>query len=281
MQPVPTTTVMAPTALPAPPSFKLLQYPDLGTAFDPIIAQRPRIIAVGEIHKKNYSTLVSTASLFAKEALPKLVQAGYRDFVVEFLPSGPTADHEIRQYLNSGELGPLLSRWLHHHPDYCGFIGFLETARSLQQNGASINIYGSNYPSIADFLANTPEARAEYINTTTQARIMSLYSAGRKVISYTGTQHNNIEPLANEEMRSFGQNIRQIVGLQNYHEVDLYLGPLVANQTAYYLQLSGSSFLVPDRSVNALFFPGRTVMITPLPAAPLLPLSPTTSPTCD
>lgn len=236
---------------------KSFHHQSLGASLDQALSGSPQVIAAGEIHKTKKSPLVSTLSRFADEALPRLEKRGYKDYVVELLPSGQIAQAEIEAYKHTGSLGLLLSRWIIGHEDQCGIMKVLEFARL----NPSVKLYGSNFADIREFYASSKEKRAETINANNRTLILELLSQGKRIVSYTGAQHNNTNPLPGEESRSFGQEISQQIGAANYREIDIYLPELMKSVSDTDLQIDNRETMIPASGANLFVLGNRSIII--------------------
>ncbi|MDD5594409.1 MAG: hypothetical protein PHG97_06700 [Candidatus Margulisbacteria bacterium] len=246
------------TAIPAQ------HYNSLEAAILPIMAGCPKcVLAVGEIHKKEPSTLVSTAETFAAKVIPLLPAFGRTTLLTELLPYG--SREQIDQFNLTGRIEPnsLLDRWLTNvmSVDYCGTIKFLQIARD-----SGVTLYGTNLSTPEEYVIkrtagkNDEElSRIVRENTLKAMRELKIGSnnEGIQITAYNGARQNNVTPLPGEEEHSFGQ----LFSPADYLEVDIYHGNLVEKIDQKYIGLDNYGSYVPAQGVNVVSVGNRVIII--------------------
>jgi len=254
-------------------AFPILHYSDLQSAILPIMANCPKcVLAVGEIHKKDPSTLVSTAEIFAAKVIPILPAFGRTTLLTELLPYG--SREQINQFNQTGKIEPnsLLDRWLTNvmSIDYCGTIKFLQIARD-----SGVMLYGTNVSTPEEYVIkrtagkNDEElSRIVKENTLKALRELTIESRTKDIplTAYNGARQNNVTPLPGEEEHSFGQ----LFSPSEYLEVDIYHGNLLEKiEDKRYIGLDDYGSYVPTKGVNVVKVDNRVIIILPPSQQPI------------
>jgi len=254
------------------PNQRILAFPSLREAFEFILANaHPLIVSVGEVHKEETSNITSTAQLFARDALPLLVGAGYHDFIVEFFPYGKKGEKDLEEFYRTGRLSQYLESYIIGHTDYCGKMGFLQQVRALRAQNIEVNIHGIH------FHVKDDNERARGINEQMRAVIQS-FEGKKLVVSYTGAQHNNIIPVPGQEYKSNGQALRALYG-DNFVEVDIYHPDFIriSEVPPSHIALDDLENLIPTSGVIVVYPSGpagRVVIVLPRFDQPVASSSP-------
>ncbi|MFC1568372.1 hypothetical protein ACFL37_01580 [Candidatus Margulisiibacteriota bacterium] len=272
-----TSPVIAPPAQVEPVAAQTVtNFESMGAAIKHIFAseQNIQVIAFGEIHKSKASNLTPTLDHFAHEVPPVLADNNILDVVWEHIFSGKATQEEIAAFNKIQKLGPVLSQWLAYHPDYCGVIEMLRQADAL-----GISLHGCRASDQEEYLGHLANP-GTLIQKQALAAILGLLGQGKQVAVYTGAIHNDIEPLAGEGLKSFGQALRSKLG-SGYVEVDIYLPELIPNVDAAYLKLDNWEALAPEKGVNLVnLHNGRYVLILPRFSEPVVFEIPDKAPVC-
>lgn len=192
----------------------------------------PKVIAFGEIHfdceiKANKkATVKSTLEYFAEKVLPKLKKYGYKDLVLEFLLDDRRVEDELNYYRETGSLNKEKTPILLKMTEICKLRGFKKLLSTARKLGIKLHSGGPTIKELKD-----PEIQKEIHDTTKwgpkssqlttenlREKITELIQQGKKVVSYSGLWHNDIDPFVPES--SFGDEFRQQLG-DGYIEVDL------------------------------------------------------------
>lgn len=202
-----------------PSQFYAEEYGDEKQVLGSLLQKAPQVLMFGEIHRPEGYSQPSTAALFALRIMPSLPK-DYRDLVFEMLPHD-IPESELDWFYEHGTLGrnetPYLWRWarIFQHSDI-GFLAILEQARVLD-----IRIHGAG-PSLKDWisveLANNSTAHARrlekevgLITRVSREEVQRLLREGKKVITYNGSEHNNILPTYRHdidfEVTAFGDDL--------------------------------------------------------------------------
>ncbi|MDP8253582.1 MAG: hypothetical protein P9X27_04185 [Candidatus Kaelpia aquatica] len=255
----------------------------------------PQVIAFGEIHPSEEGGESTTTSLvhFSDEILPRLIAAGYHDFVIEYFLAD-TPQEEFDFYFDNGYISPDITPFLwdtaRYAKDSDGLTYFLEKARELRNQGIDITIHGGFITSTDIDRVLLGEIEEDdvpiMIANVTQTKIEELVTQGKKVVAYNGSIHNDIEPMVSAEHdsefhkrlleESFGDDLRALLG-ENYLEIDLIVPEFLQNAPLdpllYYLQSvpkEGVTLLQPTDGKQVIIFPqSATESETPSSEQPL------------
>jgi hypothetical protein len=259
-----------PAAQPPSPNYTVVHFDSLSAALDSSLTEAVRVVAFGEIHKTENSSLVSTLQHFAPEAFPLLAQRHFNDFVFEGLPSSRQAAIEASR----GRFGHFLQTWFAYHADYCGILSVL---RQASQTG--VRLHGVNFQNLAEQYAHFPQA-AELINQRTLTTTQELLARGRRVALYNGLDHNNLTCLYGNTQTCFGQTLRRQLG-SGYIEVDLLIPELAQLVSAGNIAFPEWISNIPSQGVNRITFEnGRTIIIFPWSITPIQEEFPIAAPAC-
>lgn len=253
-------TLISVLSRPAPqPS--LSSFTDLRTAVERILAKQPRVLSFGEIHKQSFSPFPSTAEQFAA-LLPILVKNGYHDLVLESLPFGEHSQAESEAFLKTGVRGPLLTAFTEGLPDEKGIMAILNMAKDLADKGIELKLHGIHARDLAEYEEMTRIGQANISQSINERMLTTINDlSGRKVVTYTGAQHNNLMPVPGEERWSNGQALKTRLG-NSYAEIDLYLPELINNVPPTHLGVDCWQAYVPTMGVNQISYPnGRIVIV--------------------
>jgi len=261
-QSMPSATAAASASAPitAPPvteiKYNVTNFASLSAAFENLLTDSVKVVAIGEIHKSHSSNLPSTMSYF-KDALPIFSQRGFKDLVFEPLPSNAKAESEAKLSGKTRGYGPFLNDWFAYHDDYCGIFLSIVAASS-----SGIAVHGVHF-------RDTKEQEAQFSNLavliTSRARMETheLLAKDKKVIIYTGAVHNDIDPLTFREQLSFGKDLRKELD-SGYIEVDIFLPELADNVPSDVINMTNYKNYIPTDGVNVVNpQTGRYVILLP------------------
>ena len=244
------------------PTYKA--FPSAGAALKYLLqVYQPQILGFGEFHNEYDLDFDSTSQRFAQEVIPVLKKSGFNDLVLEFIPDDPIADAELKYFKKEGKLSK------EHTPNLIKWLGEFDRKgiRKIYEMANNLNLYGGNL--------SLPEVKAadERILKRDQAEIIAervrnkselLLKKGRKVATYTGLYHNDINPEKRDENISFGNSLSE---KYNYLEIDLIVPEIFKAYSGEIREKSLYSSLTPksgvlliqesERKFIILFCPGR------------------------
>jgi hypothetical protein len=167
---------------------------------------RPQLIAFGEHHarQKIVSGNKTTVQHFAEEVMPMLAHKGYRDFVMEYFPfdlDQSELEYYFKNALDEEHTPTLHALFTKTSPVAKREIGtILSQAQQLWSKGVPIRIHGChltideqiNHATKTN--ANEHEAVLRIAQYTTR-KVKQIRKEGRKVVTYNGGAHNDINTL--------------------------------------------------------------------------------------
>ncbi|OGC29300.1 hypothetical protein A2346_01265 [candidate division WOR-1 bacterium RIFOXYB12_FULL_52_16] len=268
------------SAPPTVPQITPGHYESLVAALEAVMATRTPIIALGEIHKFDNTSLPSTAELVAGELFPIMKKHGRRTLATELLPFGLQNNQAVAEFNRTRTVQPgsLLDHWLNEVmlPDYCGTLGMLNAAAD---NG--ITLYGTNISTPEEYLALRMAGREDELSMTVNRNTLTVISALRDqdstslITTYNGARHNNVIPLTGEEAHSFGQ----LFPADRYLEIDILLAELLPTVPGKYLteEIRGS---IPATGITLLRQENRVTIILPKSDQPVSPRPASSLPVC-
>ena len=268
--PPPIATYQITIVQPPAPDYSVSHFDSLSAAVNSILTDNIKVIAFGEIHKNNNSTLVSTLQHFAPEVIPLLSSDHITDLILEALPYNSRAEHEA----NRGRFGAFLRDWFAYHPDYCGVLGTV-----TQAGAAHISLHGVHFQDLAEQYSRLNDL-SKIINERTLSAALNLLDQGRRIALYNGLDHNNINCLNGNEQVCFGRTLHDKLGA-DYLEVDLLLPELAQNVDARNIAFPEWAENIPDQGVNLVKQEsGRIIIIFPRSATPVQSQFPEQAPAC-
>ncbi len=209
-----------------PPAANNAPFTDMQSALETIFSSQPKVLAFGEIHKRNMPGRYPSATMhFANEILPFLADRGVKDLVFEPLPDDPAIEAELQIFMARGTLGadtPGINLWI-QGDDHCAKLRVLEVAREkgVTVHGGNMSMTECPDPvAIPQMYQADPERVGGMVREHTLAWIQRLLEEEKSVASFNGLIHNDYAPVENYRMQSFGDELYAQLG-NGYAEVDL------------------------------------------------------------
>jgi hypothetical protein len=161
----------------------------------------PQLIAFGEFHNEVGGNFRSPSLRFGEEILPVLKSAGFRDLVLEFAPDTEQAAVELSLLHRTGKVNAVNTPTLMHYAAGTDQEGIL----SIYNNAGGIRIYGGNTnPEEDETPGIQPKKYGPIVGRRTKAAADALLGDNSKVITYNGTDHNDVHPSPENVNDSFG-----------------------------------------------------------------------------
>lgn len=200
------------------PTYKA--FPSAGAAVKYLIKKTdPDYIGFGEFHQEYDLQFTSTSERFAEEIIPVLKRNSFQDLVIEFAPDDPGADAELEILRETGKLSgqhtPILIEWMWLSNDAGGIGKLYEEAKGMKLYGSNLSLTEKEDEKKGKISTRNASIR---VKTRTQKKVDGLLKNGKKVVSYGGFYHNDVNPDPEEKEISFGPYFKRNC---SYLEIDL------------------------------------------------------------
>jgi hypothetical protein len=202
------------------------QYETIEQAFEAILAEKPRVLAVGEAHaQKGKEGIPSSAKRFTESVLP-LLGGRASDLVVELLMPNPKCEkrtEEVRE-----KQAPATTKQAATNQNE--YVAMGEAARRLQIVPDLLRPSCEDLEAIAKAGPDAIAASLETIARLTRVQVEKLLDRNARtpgdedklVVTYGGALHNDLAPPPERAAWSFGPALSAKVA-DRYVEVDLFV----------------------------------------------------------
>jgi len=199
-------------------------FPSAAAAFDYVLREQPRVLAIGEAHAQSDAAAVvksaSSTKRFMDDLLPRLAPRA-ADLVIElWLANGSCGKVEQQvQKQQSAVTAPQAAT------NQNEFVELGHRAKALGIMPHALVPSCEQYQKIAGAGAADIEEMLAMLKTVTQRDVEALLSKrapDRLVVAYGGAMHNDLVPRAGREDFSFGPELSRVTA-QRYVELDLVI----------------------------------------------------------
>jgi hypothetical protein len=205
-------------------------FPDATAAFDYVLGERPRVLAVGEAHAQGDAVGSSSTKRFMDGLLPRLAPRA-SDLVIElWLASGSCGKVETQvQKQQSAVTAPQAAT------NQNEFVELGHRAKALGIMPHALVPSCEQYQKIAGAGASDIEEMLTMIRDVTLRDVEELLGKRgpeRLVVAYGGAMHNDLLPRAGREAFSFGPDLSRITE-GRYVELDLVIPEQIKDTEAW------------------------------------------------
>jgi hypothetical protein len=227
----------APVAPPAPPAYRdcgglaCKAFPSAEAAFDFVLAENPRVLAVGEAHAQgDGSAGVSATRRFMDGLLPRLAPRA-SDLVIElWVASGSCGKVEQQVQKQQAEVtAPQAAT------NQSEFMELGHRAKALRIMPQALVPSCEQYRKIAGAGAGDIAEMLTMLRDVTERDVRELLSKRppeRLIVAYGGALHNDLAPREGREDFSFGPALSEATG-QRYVELDLIIPEQIKDHEAW------------------------------------------------
>jgi hypothetical protein len=200
-------------------------------AFEAVLAERPRVLAVGEAHAQKGSEGVdSSTKRFTEQLLPKL-EGKATDLVLELWVADGSCGKQEQQVAQQQK--PVTETQAESNQNEFTTLGHRSKALSIRPHvlRPSCEQYErilAAQDDVGQMLTMIAEHTAELVE-----RILSVRNAPDKlVIAYGGAMHNDLSPRQGRESTSFGPRLQRHTG-GRYVELDIIVPEYIKDSDAW------------------------------------------------
>jgi hypothetical protein len=253
----------APVVEDAPPPrpcgpLECLAFKTPGAAFDSVLSNKPRVLAVGEAHAQaDAPGIPSSTRRFAEQLLPRLVGKS-RHLVIELLLSH-CATKTVQAV--EAEQAPVTEPQAKGNQNQFVTLGKVAQRLGIEPQGLtpSCSEYDAAVASPDGGIAGLLRLIATQTETQVRALLREDSPANDLIVSYGGALHNDLYPRPGQEAWSFGPSLAAETN-DRYLELDLIVPEFVKDSEAW---RSLPWFSVFDRQ----HLPSETILYRPRPGS--------------
>lgn len=209
-------------------------FPDAVAAFDHVLAEQPRVLAVGEAHAQSEAAggvkIASSTKRFMDTLLPRLAPRA-SDLVIElWLANGSCGKVEKQvQQQQSAVTAPQAAT------NQNEFLELGHRAKALGIMPQALVPSCEQYQKIAGAGAADIEEMLTMIRDVTRRDVEALLAKRgpeRLIVAYGGAMHNDLAPRAGREAFSFGPDLNRVTA-DRYVELDLVIPEQIKDTEAW------------------------------------------------
>lgn len=206
-------------------------FPSAADAFDYVLSEGPRVLAIGEAHAQSVGPKASSSTRrFMDGLLPRLAPRA-SDLVIElWLANGSCG--KVEQKVESQQRAVTAPQDSTNQND---FVELGHRAKALGIMPHALVPSCEQYQAIASAGPDDIEEMLTMIKNVTQHDVEALLSKrapDRMVVAYGGAMHNDLAPRAGRQDFSFGPELRQLTA-GRYVELDLVVPEQIKDTEAW------------------------------------------------
>jgi hypothetical protein len=270
----PTPSAGASASPSPPPAFRdcgelaCKAFPTAVAAFDHVLAQSPRVLAIGEAHAQKAGPQVSTARRFMDEMLPRLAPRA-SDLVIE-LAVPPKDCAKVEKQVRKQTEAVTAPQAATNQNEY---LELGKRAKELSIQPHALNPSCEQLKKITEAGPDDVLALLSMVRDLAQrdiGQLLSRRAPNRLIVAYGGGVHNDLVPREGREAFTFGPELAKLIG-DGYIELDLILPEQIKDNETWRALPWYAHYSAEKAAQDAILLswsPRAYVLIFPQEAAP-------------
>jgi hypothetical protein len=206
-------------------------FPDAGAALDHVLAEEPRVLAIGEAHAQSTGPKApSTTRRFMEQLLPRLAPRA-ADLVIEIWTANGSCG-KVEQKVQEQQAQVTAPQAATNQNE---FLELGHRAKALAIRPHALVPSCEQYHKIAGAGAADIEEMLRMIRDVTKRdveRLLQQRPPDRLIVAYGGAMHNDLTPRDGRQDFSFGPELARATG-ERYVELDLVIPEQIKDNDAW------------------------------------------------